>query len=114
MPFDRVIVVHVQAEGTFTQGGDFVPGATTDIRTWARVNDGGTFERIRSEGVDVIQRKVFTFRYREDIAMTPPDRLSVTDEHGFNFDIDTSIDYPERKRWIQLTGTDTRVSGQDN
>ena len=103
---DRVIQLHLRAEGTRNQHGEFVPGEFGDpITVWAIVSSGGLTE-ISTDGASITigRRAVFDVRYRQDVIDAGPARLEVTDYRGDRFNVETITDYRDRRRAMRITG----------
>lgn len=109
MPLDRIITVNIEAEGHRDDQGDYIPGPVTSHRMWARVTDGGSSDALAEGGIVVVKRAVWDVRYRRDILETIPNRLSVVDEYGTRYHVETVTDYQARRRAIRITGAEVVV-----
>ena len=99
---DRVVTLHLEAEGRYTNGV-WTPGPTTDVRRWAQLSDGGEVDSDGVGGIVTLRRLVATVRWDQRLIDTIPSRLSLTDTYGITYSVETVQDYQARRRFITLT-----------
>ena len=106
MPADRIITLSIRAEGERNVHGEYIPGAVIASPTlWATVVDSGSSDVETVGGVDVVQRKDFTVRWRRDALVAGPQRVAIVDEYGHTFDVETideNTNPANRRRFITL------------
>ena len=111
MPFDRRIIVQVEAAGTRNDEGEYVPGAVTPLGVWARRRDISEERKVERGGTRSEVTRDWRVRWDSRIASTPVVRLHV-DDGGETF---TVIDLVEitaqrggapdlRRRFLDLQG----------
>lgn len=111
MPADRLITVNVTGEGMRNQYGEFVPGQTVAIRTWATVFDR-SLEDIEGEGGTRSERRR-DWRVRWDSRFIVDDltRVDITDgADAYNvlqMNEDTGRFGEVRRRWLVIQGVYT-------
>ena len=108
MPADRLVTVNIEAEGSRDQFGQYVPGAVTPVRMWARSRDKSLRDIIESGGRRDTGERNWQVRWRSDLAATPTSRLTVQDGSRL-FSVDNMIeltgrDRATRRRFIELEG----------
>ena len=106
MALDRVVTLHLEAEGTRDEDGNYIPGPTTDVRVWAQLVDGGESDSLTSGGVIVVRRAVVTIRWRADVIDTPPSRMEFTDDYNVRYNVETVQDFAARRRFISISATE--------
>ena len=99
---DRIVTLHLEGEGRYVSGV-FTPGPVTDVRVWAQLSDGGETDADTVGGIVTLRRLVATVRWDQRLIDTPPSRLSITDEYGTRYSVETVQDYQARRRYITLT-----------
>ncbi len=110
MGLDRVIEVDfLRLEDRDEHGETGPPVVYRTVRMWASVFDGGTVDSfISGGGQRTQQRKTFQVRYRADLLEYGPIFLEVRDEHGDGYNVENVVDFPHRRRFIQIRGINVR------
>lgn len=104
---DRRITLNVQAMDTFNNQGEHVPGIVTPIQMWATRNDLSTEDIAQAGGVSGVVTRDYIIRFREQIAMTPPKRMSIVDGASTLAVINMTEARQgyERRKFIRLSAT---------
>ena len=89
MPADRLVTVELQAPGDRDNQGVWVPGAITNVRTWASRHDKDASEIIFSGGTRTDVLRAWVIRWDARIAATPATRLMLTEDSGLKDDVGT-------------------------
>ena len=109
MALDRVIEVDflfLEDRDEHGETGPFIVERT--VRMWASVSDGGTVDSFIGGGQITQQRKTFQVRYRADLLEYGPIFLEVRDVHGLAYNVESVVDFPHRRRFIQIRGINVR------
>ena len=111
MPADRLVTLRISATGTRNEFGEFVPGEVSEFPgVWATVLDAGSSDLETGGGVQVVQRKEFTIRWRADVLEAGPSRLDVVDEYDRLFlteELTENTDPNNRRRFVTVVGVAT-------
>ena len=78
-------------------------GRPTSHRAWAQLSDGGESDAATVGGILTLRRLVATVRWDQRLIDTPPFRLSLTDNYGTTYSVETVQDYATRRRFITLS-----------
>ena len=114
MPADRQIIVSVQATGSRDEHGEYVPGPSTDIRTWASKRDRSAEDVATEGGQRGETRRDWRVRWDSRIVATLVSLLSVTDD-GQIFNVLNVVEPTRqgrgqadlRRRFLDLQGVST-------
>ena len=109
MALDRVIEVDYLSIGPIDEHGEQGPAIVdSTVTMWASITDGGTVDSFVGGAQITQQRKTFQVRYRADLLDYGPLLLEVRDEHGDRFNVENVVDFPHRRRFIQIRGINVR------
>ena len=100
---DRRITLHLEAEGTRDDQGDYVPGPTTDYPVWARIVGAGSSDSATGEGSRINRISNFLVRWFLALEQARVDRVTITDEHGRTWNADTIGESDARRRALTVT-----------
>ena len=103
MPADRLVTVHIEAPGHRVSGGDYVPGAITNVRTWATRIDRSAAQIITLGGLRTDTLRAWKIRWNAEIAATPAVRLMLTEDAGLKDDAGTPLKW-DVQNMTEITG----------
>ena len=98
MPTDRLITVTVTEEGMRNQFGEYVPGATTAICTWASRRDRSQEDIAEESGTRDETRRDWRIRWDSRVADTPVSRLEVVDAGGWVWNVLNMVEVTNQGR----------------
>ena len=99
---DRIVTLRLVAEGRYVNGV-WAPGSVTELRVWAQLSDGGESDSDTVGGIVTVRRLVATVRWDQRLIDTPPSRLSITDDYGTVYSVETVQDFAARRRFVTLS-----------
>lgn len=91
MPADRLVTVELQAPGDRNDRGEYIPGAITNVRTWATRHDKDATEIIFSGGTRTDVLRAWVIRWDARIAATPAVRMMLTEDSGLQDDTGVAL-----------------------
>ena len=101
MPLDRRITVHIEALGEYVDGV-YQPGEVTDYGVWAQRTSAGAADVATEGGIFVSEAATFLVRWFRELALTPPNRVSITDELGLEWNVDVISESNQRRRFLGI------------
>jgi head-tail adaptor len=100
---DRLITLTLRGEPTRDKHNRAVPGPVTFRgKVWARLESAVSDVDFSTGTIRPSGDRRYRVRWREDLETTPPSRITVTDEYGVSFNVQ-SVEPVDRKRYVELT-----------
>ena len=100
---DRLITITLRGPNTRDDHNRAVPGPVTFTgKVWARVESVVSDADFSTGIIRPSGDRRYRVRWREDLETTPTPRITVTDEYGAAFNVQ-SVEPVDRKRHVELT-----------
>ena len=100
---DRLITLTIRGPDTRDEHNRAVPGpATFTGQVWARLGASQSDVDFATGTIRLSGDRRYRVRWREDLETTPTSRITVTDEYGAAFNVQ-SVEPVDRKRHVDLT-----------
>ena len=100
---DRLITLTIRGANTRDKHNRAVPGPVTFTgKVWARVESVVSDADLSTGTIRPSGDRRYRVRWREDLETTPTPRITVTDEYGAAFNVQ-SVEPVDRKRHVELT-----------
>ena len=121
MPLDTPITIRLEAEGrradeqdvadgVMIDGmlvipGDYIPGPVTEYPVWSDQTNSGSTDTVTGAGSVVVEVRTFTVRWFTELADHRTDLITLNDEYGNRWDIESVGIGRDRRRALQIVAS---------